>query len=228
MNNIWLTRLFNFFFFITFNSPLLSFFHTIYYLNPWVNPILKALVILRREHCSVLHQSTYFYQILPCCPLQPAVARRATRTVPSAPFQRKLELVQGGPLPQHFLTPFGSLVSLGMGDLPPSPTPRQPRMESSDESLGYPGFRVSKIEYTAPDLEARLLPLGQNRLISLGMLTEASILPKGTKEFGIFPGWSNQTCFAIFYSFLPLGHHSYGELELLYLLWPTVPSVKWR
>lgn len=149
-------------------------------------------------------------------------------TVPSAPFQRKLELVQGGPLPQHFLTPFGSLVSRGMGDLPPSPTPRQPRMESSDESLGYPGFRVSKIEYTAPDLEARLLPLGQNRLISLGMLTEASILPKGTKEFGIFPGWSNQTCFAIFYSFLPLGHHSYGELELLYLLWPTVPSVKWR
>lgn len=45
------------------------------------------------------------------------------------------------PLPTgHILPPFGSLIALGMGYLPPSPIPRQPRMESSDESLDYPSF----------------------------------------------------------------------------------------
>lgn len=84
---------------------------------------------------------------------------------------------------------------------------------------------MSKTEYKAPDLEARLLPLGQNCLTpSVGMPPEASTLPKGTKDLGLFLRWSSQTSFAISNSFLP--HHWHEELELLSLLWPIVPAVR--
>ena len=83
------------------------------------------------------------------------------------------------------------------------------------------GFRrVSKTDYSASDLEARLLPLGHDCPVpSLEVPPEATTPPKRTKVYRLFPRYSGQTSFAISYSFLPFGHYWHGELEFLSLLW---------
>ena len=105
-----------------------------------VNHIPKGIGHLQKTLLFYIRPNNLFLQV--SAPLSRATGcGQESCTVFCTPSQRKWSWARQCPSPTgHILHPFGSLIVLGMGDLPPSPIPRQPRMGSSDESLDYPGF----------------------------------------------------------------------------------------